>query len=444
MRLKGLFVLLLLAIAAMPLTAQEPAPLKIGLLTDQSGALAIYGYELEYGLQLGLLYAAGIDPADYDSVEAALADLTIAGRPVEILKRDNGSNPDTASQQARELIEQEGIELMVGAPSSGVTLGLQQVALDYETILFAAPGASPAITGANYNDNTFRVCRNTAQDALALASFAVEGIGKKWVILAADYDFGRSSAAAFQATLSAYGVEFVSDVIYAPLETTDFTSYLNQVLSSGADALLPIWAGDTSIALYQQLTELGVQDSMAVVGAFNSNDIIAVSDPNTVGSISYIVYHYAFPETEANDWLVEKHAAMIPNPFTGAVDYPDLFTECAFATGQALYAAVSAAEGATDPASLIPQLEGLVFEGPKGTYFIRPGDHQVMVPMYIAQLDNLDDPEYKFLSLLGTVDAAASNPPCALPEAYAERCALNDTFLEEVVMPALAEQAAEE
>jgi len=36
--------------------------LRIGLLTDQSGALAIYGFELEQGFKLGLLYAAGVEP----------------------------------------------------------------------------------------------------------------------------------------------------------------------------------------------------------------------------------------------------------------------------------------------------------------------------------------------------------------------------------------------
>lgn len=430
-------LLLLMIVSALlvgVVTAQdEGEPLKIGLMVDQSGALALYGFELEYGFTLGLLYAAGIDPAEYESIDAALADVRLAGRPVEILIRDNAGDADTASSQARELVEQEGVELLVGAPSSGVTLGLQQVALDYNILLFAAPGASPAITSDNFNPNTFRVCRTTSQDALALASFATEGIGEDWIILAADYDFGRSSAAAFEATLGAKGVNFVRETIYAPLETTDFTTYLQEVLDSGADALLPIWAGDTSVALYQQMAERGVFDQMVVVGAFNSNDIVAVSDPNTVGSISYIVYHYSFPDNETNDWLVEKHAALIPNPLTGATDYPDLFTECGFATAQALAAGIEATGGDALPETLAPALEGLIFEGPKGTYYIRPSDHQALVPMYIAKLVNLNDPEFKFLELIGTVSALDSAPPCALKDDYAERCTtMDEEFMQQV------------
>ena len=433
MRIRLLVLLVLaLSLIAGAVSAQDGEPLRIGLMTDQSGALTIYGFELEYGFKLGLLYAAGIDPADYgNDVEAALADVTIGGRPVEVLVRDNGSDADTAASQARELIEQEGVELLVGAPSSGVTLSLQQVALDNDVILFAAPGASPAITGENFNENTFRVCRNTFQDSLTLASFATEGLGTDWVILAADYDFGRSSATAFEAILGGAGVNFVQETIFAPLETTDFTPYLQQVLNSGAEVLLPIWAGDTSVTLYQQLAELGVQEQMTVVGAFNSNDIVAVADPSTIGSVAFIVYHYTFPQNEVNDWLVEKHRAAYD-------DVPDLFTECAFATAQALAAGVEGADGDTLPESMIPQLEGLMFDGPKGHYAIRPSDHQALVPMYVAQLTNLDDPDFDFYDLLAEVPATETVPPVQLPEAMQERTALDEEFMAEFMAAAEA------
>ena len=429
------FVAVVLAVLLLTVgivAAQDGEPLKIGLLTDESGVLSYYGYELDYGFHLGLLYQAGIDPLEYDSIEDAMADLTIAGRPVEVVVRDNGSDPAVGADQARELIESEGVEILVGAPSSGVTGGLQQVALDNDVMLFAAPGASPTITGAGFNLNTVRVCRNTIQDSLALATYATEGLGENWVILAADYDFGRASAEAYNTTLSAYGVNFVQDTIFAPLETTDFTAYLQEVLNSGADVLLPIWAGDTSIALYQQIDELGVSDAMTVVGAFNSNDIVAVSDPSLIGSVGFIVYHYTFPQTEANDWLVERHVALYPNPNTGETDYPDLFTECGFATGQALVLALEATGGDTLPEAMIPAVEGLSFEGPKGMYYIRPSDHQALVTMYIARLANLDDPEYKFVELLQEISPFDTIPPCSLPEGMTDRCEMDAEWLAEI------------
>lgn len=425
-------ILLCLSILMMPIVgiaiAQDEEPLKIGLLVDQSGPLTLYGYELEYGFKLGLLYQAGIDPADYDSVDAALADVRLGGRPVEILMRDNASDPNTAASQARDLIEVDGAEILVGAPSSGVTVGLQQIALDNEVMLFVAPGASASITGANFNVNTVRVCRNSFQDSLAFASYAPE-LGEKWIILAQDYEFGRTSAEGFVQVMEPRGITFVRDTIYAPLDTTDFTPYLQEVLASDADVLYPIWAGDTAVALFQQLAELGVSEQMKIGLAFNSNDVVALSDPSTLGYVGFIVYHYTFPQTEANDWLVEKHLASFPNPFTGTPDYPDLFTECSFATAQALALAVEATGGDTLPDAMIPELEGLIFNGPKGTYGIRPSDHQALAPLYITQLDNLDSETFAYLTLLSEVSALDTVPPCALPEAMQDRCDMDTEFL---------------
>jgi branched-chain amino acid transport system substrate-binding protein len=416
-------MILVMAVLPLGVSAQEGEPLVIGLMVDQSGPLTIYGYEEEYGFKLGLLYAAGVNPADYASIDEALAAVTIAGRPVEVVIRDNGSVADTAASQARELIEQEGAEILVGSPSSGVMTGVQQVALDSDVILFAAPAASPAITGANFNVNTFRVCRNTFQDFLAFAPYAAETGIQSIVIMAIDNDFGKASAGAAQAILGSVGITFVGDPIYAPLETTDFTPYLQQVLNSGADALLPIWAGDGIVTMNQQITELGVPDRMEVIGAFSSNDTVKLSDPSTIGYVGWIVYHYTFPQNEINDWLTEQYAAVYN-------DVPDLFSECSFATAQALVKALEATEGDSLPSALIPALEGMIFEGPKGTYGIRPSDHQALVPMYIAQLTNLDSEDQDYYDLLAEVPAAQIVPPVMLPEGMTDRTEMDAAFLE--------------
>lgn len=428
---RKLLVLLLVLVMALTAfgaaSAQDDFPLRVGLMVDQSGGLTIYGYELEYGFKLGLLYQAGIDPSEYESIDAALEDVEIGGRQVEILIRDNASDPDTAASQARELIEVEGVEVLVGAPSSGVTVGLQQVALDNEVILFAAPGASPTITGEAFNLNTFRVCRNSFQDSAALGALS-EFVGPNWMILAADYEFGRASAGAFEATLPGFGVNFIQETLYGPLETTDFTPYLQEVAAAAPDALLTVWAGDNSLALYQQIEEqLGDTDT-AIIGGTNSNDISAVALlPEQVGQFSFIVYHYDLPDNEINDWLVEKHIEFFPNPVTGETDYPDLFTGCAFATAQAMTIALEETAGDTLPSAMIPVLEGMIFDSPKGTIGIRPSDHQALVPMYLIEIANTDDPEFKFYELLNEISAIDAAPPCLLVEDFADRCGNEDT-----------------
>jgi branched-chain amino acid transport system substrate-binding protein len=131
----------------------------------------------------------------------------------------------------------------------------------------------------------------------------------------------------------------------------------------------------------------------------------AFSDPSQIGSTGLIVYHYTLPKTEINDWLVEQHKAAYN-------DVPDLFTECGFATAQALAAGVAATEGSTVPDDLIPALEGLTWEGPKGTYTMRAEDHQALMPMYVVKLVNLDSPDQAYYELVAEVSAEDSAPPC--------------------------------
>lgn len=416
-----LLVVLLSLFLASTAWAQDGEPLKIGLLLDKSGWLTLYGIESENGFKLGLLYAAGIDPAEYSSLDAALAEVKVGGRPVEVIVKDYGSeNPasdaDNATAMARELIESEGIELLYGTPNSGAAVAVQALIApnNYDLIWMAGPAATPDLTGRSFNVNTFRVCRHTFQDALTFATIA-DQFGSKYLTLAVDTAFGRGTAAAFQIALALKGVEFVQDPIYVPSDTTDFTPYLQQALDSGADSLLLIWAGAGSVTLYQQVAELGVGEKLNVVGGTNSNDVITAA-PLPEGTIGYIVYQYTLPQTPANDWLTEKHIAVFK-------DVPDLFTECAFASAQALYLALTETNGDTSPEAMIPALEGLTFEGPKGTYFIRPEDHQALAPMYVIRFLGIEDvdlgggtvlklPQYE---LVAEASAEAIAPPCQAP-----------------------------
>ncbi len=392
----ALLVILALSVGMVPARAQEGEPLKVGLLTDLSAVLQLYGVELQNGLMLGLEYATD-------------GTMTVAGRPIEVIVRDYANDAELAATQARELIEVEGVEILVGAPSSGVTQGLIDIAAEYGVILLAGPAADPRITGEFFKPTTFRACRNSYQDAFDIASWAVENVGTRYIQLAPDYAFGYGSAAAFDYAFTLRGAEFVAPTIFAPTDTTEFTPYLQQVIDSGADGVIITWAGASAINLFQQATELGLgvdPGKPAIITGFNSNDIVkAFADESQIGNIGLIVYHYTAPKTEINDWLVQRHKEVYN-------DVPDLFTECGFATAQALVYGVEKAGGSTLPEDLIPALEGLTWEGPKGTYYMRPEDHQALMPMYVVRLANLDDPDQAYYELVAEVSAEDAAPPC--------------------------------
>ena len=82
-----------------------------------------------------------------------------------------------------------------------------------------------------------------------------------------------------------------------------------------------------------------------------------------------------------------------------------------------LVAALEESEGSTDPADLIPALEGLEWEGPKGTYSMRAEDHQALVPMYVGEIVDVEAEEFAYYEWLGEVSAEDTAPPCLAPAA---------------------------
>ncbi|MGB8648706.1 MAG: substrate-binding domain-containing protein [Anaerolineae bacterium] len=382
-------------------------PIKVGLLTDDSGSLAIYGPMLERGVALGIEYAT--DGSN-----------TIAGRPVNIITKDTASKPDVGTQVARDLIEKENVDILVGPPNSGVAIAVSDLALQNKKIIINM-AASPDITGKNFNPYVFRTGRTSIQDALASAT-ALKSMGKTFVQIAPDYAFGYGSAQGFYNAVKAQGGTFaINDsadkvgAVYIPQDAKDFTPYLQKVLDSKADVLIVTWAGAGFVPLFTQMQQLGVFKAMKVYTGMGDNQSLKAGYTPAIGAVGINVYHYTLPKTAINDWLVQHHTAKYGTP-------PDLFTETGFTVGQMIVAGLKATNGDASADKLIPIYEKLSFDGPKGKYTVRSYDHVMLQTLYVVKLTNVTDPDFKFFDLVQEFKPEDTAPPCALDGTYKSRC----------------------
>jgi branched-chain amino acid transport system substrate-binding protein len=161
---------------------------------------------------------------------------------------------------------------------------------------------------------------------------------------------------------------------------------------------------------------------MTVATGFGDNASFAAVFGSALGSTGLNVYHYTAAKTAVNDWLIEHHLAEYK-------EYPDLFTAGGMASAIALAEALKKTNGDASGDALIPALEGLKFEGPKGTYHIRPEDHVCEQPMNILKLVNLDPDlnkdginEYAFFKTVYVSKYDELGVPCTLVGDYASRC----------------------
>ena len=395
------------------LTCAEPV--KIGLITDLTGALAIYGVMIPRSFMLGMEWATGAPGTageKFDITATQENTFKIDDCEITVYVRDDGGVAENTTTIANELIEVQKVNILVGTVSSANTTVLQGIAAQNNIPLIVAPAAANDITGKDFNEFTFRTSRNNYQDAINECTYLVKNY-TNLVQIAPDYAFGRGSAAAFRDACTLFGATFVADDIFAPATTTDFTPYMDPLLNSGAEAYIVTWAGSGFPALAKAAVDSGLNDKMVLAATFIDNVLMPLWYTDAIGTTNGILYHYSGPQNnEDNTFLVEQEVARY-----GV--YPDLFDADGMNAAIMAVEAIKKTGGDVSGAALVAAMEGLEFLGPKGIIFVRPEDHVAIQDMYILKLETLTDPAQNYYSY---VETTRPEPPCLLPEALKDRC----------------------
>lgn len=112
--------------AALPAQAQED-PIKIGLVAALSGQSAKSGEAITRGITLAL--------------NKINADGGVMGLPLELVSRDDESNPGKGLIAARELVQREGVAAMIGGLDTPVSLAIVPFVNDAQ-VPFIGPWAA--------------------------------------------------------------------------------------------------------------------------------------------------------------------------------------------------------------------------------------------------------------------------------------------------------------
>lgn len=368
---------------------------RVGVVTSRIGPLDYYGTMEIQGLELGIDYAT--DGA-----------WEIAGHPIQILVEDDAGDPATGGRKARRLIEHEGVHILQGCASSAVAIVVAGIAKEYKRLFLIEPAAADSLTGAYFNRYLFRTASNVSQDAAAGGRYAVENLGARFTFIAPDYVWGRQSTAAWKRIIEEHGGTVVGQILVPPDET-DFRPYLRQVLAAEPDVLVQSWAGAGNQPLFAQMRAMGIFDAMQVTGGLGDREARHALGETARGMVGIIKYSCILPDNPLNDWLRHHHQERYGED-------PDLFTGGGFAAGVALVEALKQTEGNPDAEALIPVMEGMRFDGPKGTYTFRAEDHQALQPMYVVEMVKHPEQSYCIPRLIRELSAAECAPPLTLSQ----------------------------
>lgn len=251
--------------------ANAQQKVKIGVLNDMSGLYRDLGGP-------GSVEAAKLAVEDFAKINPNLK--------VEIVSGDHQNKPDIGSSIATKWFDNEGVDAIFDVPTSSVALAVSQVAANKNKVFVGSGPASSDLTGSKCNANTIHWTYDTWMLANGTGKAVVKTGGDTWYFITADYAFGHALERDTSDVVKANGGK-VLGAVRAPLNTSDFSSFLLQAQASKAKVIGLANAGGDTINSIKQAAEFGIVkggQSLAGLLIF-STDIVALGLPTAQGLV---------------------------------------------------------------------------------------------------------------------------------------------------------------
>jgi branched-chain amino acid transport system substrate-binding protein len=186
---------------------------------------------------------------------------SVLGRKIVTLVADHQNKPDVGASKFREWADRKGLDLLLAGANTGVSIAESKVAAAKKVPFIVIGGSGASITNEDCTAYTVHYAYDTTAVANGTATAVLEHGGKTWFYLAADYAFGSQLQAAASRVVEARGGKNVGSV-RVPLAAADFSSFLVQAQSSGAQVLGLANAGSDFINSLKAAKEFGVTRKM--------------------------------------------------------------------------------------------------------------------------------------------------------------------------------------
>ena len=346
------FVALMAMLLAPAAGAGEPA--KFGIAVPLTGPYGAYAEEMKRGAMMAL--------------EEINAEGGVLGQPAKLLVRDDELNPGIALRRYKEMIDSEKVCVIGGTLSGGIGVTVNEWAGKNNKIYMSFCDSRMGY-GKDFSKNGFSVGISGYVQGEAIGKYALNNVGKSWVIIVADYSWGHECLKGWLDASKKYGGKFLG-AIYVPLGTKDISSYLPKILSLKPDMLVFATYGSDLTNGIKQCTEMGLTKKMKIM--VNKTTLPLVKE---VGD----AYNENIYGTLTFYW---KHAGFYPKAQKFIADYTKKYnkpplqdTDRGYTGTRLVFEAMRRAGSTTDLAKIRKELEDFVFLGNKGPEVIRACDH---------------------------------------------------------------------
>lgn len=293
------------------------------------------------------------------------------GRAIEYTNIDTEGNPATAVRKVQQAIDKEQARFFGGGALSSEALAIMKDVERANGVYFTYVGADE-VTGKSCSRNTFRWCLPTfgAVNTVLRPLIAQNPKWKRFYTITGQYVFGEGLLSNAKSVLQESNLEHTGNSYHA-LNEKEFSGYLGNAMSSGADVLLVLNFGANTLDLLRQAASFGIKKKMAVVVAwFSGLDTFQALGADVTEDMHFGVQYWHTQDAPANKAFVHAYRTEYKHTprFISAADY-----QVATLTLDAIRRA-----GSTEGPAVVKALENHSYQGLTGDEQIRGFDHQVI------------------------------------------------------------------
>lgn len=326
--------------------------IKMGAIAVLEGAFTVLGEDSMRGVELAL------QEFNYE----------VAGKKIELITQSSDASPDSAVRGARKLVEQDGVQVLVGPLSGSEGIAIKDYSKTQPNVTFVN-GSSGAqdTTLREPSDNFFRFNTEGAQWMAGLGEYAYNDKGYRSVaVIAEDYSFPYTQVFGFLEPFCRLGGEAPQDArFFVPIGNKDYSSVI-AALPDEVDAIYVALGGADAVNFLSQYEQSGGE--LPLIGGSITVDQTVLGSKGRVRDF-IIGTPSAGPISDTWDdprWsaFVEKYKEAFPDGFPS----PSLFAHAYYINTKAALLAIQEVGGdlSDGGAKMREVLSSLEFETPTG------------------------------------------------------------------------------
>ena len=352
--------------------APAAEPIKVGILHSLSGTMAISETTLKDTMLM--------------LIEAQNAKGGVMGRKLEPVVVDPASNWPLFAEKARELIQQEGVDVIFGCWTSVSRKSVLPVVEELKVPLFYPV----QYEGEESSRYVFYTGAAPNQQAIPAVDYLREAYGiERWVLEGTDYVYPRTTNKILEQYLKDHGVADEDILVnYTPFGFSDWQSEVSRIKDFGAKgkptAVVSTINGDANVPFYKELANQGISAADIPVVAFSvgEEELSGIDTAPLVGHMAAWNYFQSV-QAPANAAFIEQWHAFIGNTDRVTNDPME-----AHYIGFHMWLEAVRKAGTPEPEAVVDAMTGVTAANLSGGYSAMMPNHHITKPVLIGEVQS--------------------------------------------------------